>query len=117
MNKEGFLTKRGHFRKNFLRRFFRLSGSQIEYFKSESGAKRGTIGLVPTSTVAILPMSAPSDKRKSFADDGQCYFEIANTAGGRSYLLRADSEEEGQDWIQAVSQNIASLQGRRQASW
>lgn len=77
----GFLEKRGKFHKSFKTRFFKLDGSDLNYYKS--GSMRTLQGAIDVLQATFEP--CPADK------DGKCCFEIKTP--GRTYKIRAPSEK------------------------
>ncbi len=43
--------------------------------------------------------------------------QIVKPSGGRSYMLRVDSETELSEWVKAITHNILLLQGKKSAAW
>lgn len=147
VTKQGYIVKRGRFRKSWLKRWFVLSGTQIEYFKDKGAGRKGVIVLLPTTSVRHsepvtgssrhLTLPASSSVRLATAQlalksddpyDGletpptlpapaSFEFEIVKPSGGRSYLLRVDSETELSEWVKAITHNIMLLQGKKSAAW
>lgn len=59
MTKEGYLYKKGHFRKNWKKRFVSLTPSSLAYFKAAGGKAKGIYKLIDCSVHECDPI----DKR------------------------------------------------------
>jgi hypothetical protein len=99
----GYLTKQGHVVKNWKRRYFRLEGSEIQYYikefksteeKEKEKLRRGLLYLPPDETRVCIPKQG----KKSFPSEYP--FEIQTPV--RNLLLCAETAEERRSWIKAV---------------
>lgn len=93
--KEGYLTKRGHFVKNWKRRWYRMADGLIMYFRSHKDTMPA--GCVPLRNATIQP--APAKLKKKFC------FEVCAPDGSQHYAF-ASSETEMQSWIDCIRQWI-----------
>eukprot|EP00299_Pterocystis_sp_00344_P009400 c3946_g1_i1.p1 GENE.c3946_g1_i1~~c3946_g1_i1.p1 ORF type:complete len:439 (+),score=74.66 c3946_g1_i1:45-1361(+) len=93
MSRAGWMSKKGNVNKAFQRRFFVLEGLTLSYFKQEGdGTPAGTISLgagwqVKTKdnvTISLVP-SSPNE---------------------RTYVLKAESAQSGQEWVEALRDAI-----------
>jgi len=90
--KEGFLTKQGKVRKNWKKRYCVLTPTSLQYFKSKGDTKAA--GSVP-----VVGASVDSVSKK---DTGKDYcFSITTT--GRTFLMYSESEDQKDEWMQAIS--------------
>jgi hypothetical protein len=89
---EGYLTKKGAMRQNWVRRWFRLDAKnkQLLYYKSSTGEElKGVIELVGSIATA---------------GGGNHQMEIRNTATKRVYHIRAESENDLAAWLLQMKQ-------------
>jgi len=88
--KEGFLIKEGHNRKNWLRRFFVLTGHNLAYYSNhDCEDKLGEVHMIGTVWRPI----PESECSKKFA------FELEQTTGERrKYSLVASSQDDFNEW-------------------
>ena len=122
-NKEGFLMKRGGSRKNWKKRWFVLKNGDISFFESNSDKEpKGSFHLlgcqiqdVDTDEIfpefekenrSAAPVSDVDEKTKHlafqiFASDGSIMFR-----NHQQLCLYAETVEEKNEWIQAVSDAI-----------
>jgi len=105
----GWLLKKGKIHRNWLRRYFVLHPSYLEYFTDEKCTQ--SKGIIPLrNTSCYLP--EPSDVNKPFA--------LALQTDKRTYYFQAASQEEVNEWQAAICNTIVALaqsQGlRRQSS-
>ncbi len=91
MSKEGYIVKRGRFRKSWLRRWFVLSGTQIEYFKDRGQSSKGVIVLLPTTAVRTneLPTASAGASSRSLVSPSGL------TRGASSLGLKGEDPYEG----------------------
>uniref|UniRef100_A0A1B0A5L7 PH domain-containing protein n=1 Tax=Glossina pallidipes TaxID=7398 RepID=A0A1B0A5L7_GLOPL len=89
-DKEGFLNKRGEVNKSFQRRYFVLKGNLLFYFEKQGDKE--PLGLIIVEGCTI-ELSEESDR--------YC-FEIAFN-GNRTYVLSADSQENMESWMKALT--------------
>ena len=131
--KSGFLYKSGPSRNNLQKRWFKLDSSAISYYKDDPVSKNGVmwpaspptgviycknIDLVFVSDTSPLHVQAHSRLQRSLSgmsvksspegDSGKglFYFEIGvncEKEKGRQYLLAAENEEDGRDWIKCLT--------------
>lgn len=90
---DGFLWKRGHLKKNWKKRFFRVENGQLQYFTENRKLMRGAIAL--NGTVVSPGMTCCPDGRKN-------YFVISNMSHTKELHLNAETETEMHEWIEAL---------------
>ncbi|KAG7221131.1 hypothetical protein INR49_000712, partial [Caranx melampygus] len=100
--KQGYMMKKGHKRKNWTERWFRLKPDSMSYYVSEDLAeKKGNILLDGNCTVEPLP-----DK-----EGKKCLFLIKSSL--KSFEISASDKKKKQEWIQAIQTCVSLLrQGR-----
>ncbi|KAL0589591.1 hypothetical protein ABG067_002140 [Albugo candida] len=93
IRRDGFLWKRGHLKKNWKKRFFRVENGQLQYFTENRKLMRGAIAL--NGTVVSPGMTCCPDGRKN-------YFVISNMSHTKELHLNAETETEMHEWIEAL---------------
>jgi len=91
---EGFLTKKGEVVKSWKRRFFRLNGTLLSYYKKPN--QEGG----PTGTVCLAEVNEDIDCLLDPIDNHVSCFKIS--IPGRNYYLSADNPEAMYEWIMAI---------------
>ena len=86
--KRGFLVKRGHIVRNWKRRSFALTNTELLYYESETSTQ-------PLGVIRLSEITRVMDQK------GKPSFKIFTT-GGRKYVIQAASEEEKQEWMRSV---------------
>ncbi|XP_020855241.1 differentially expressed in FDCP 6 homolog isoform X1 [Phascolarctos cinereus] len=93
--KQGYLWKRGHLRRNWAERWFRLLPGSLCYYESEEcKGKRGTILLDTQCCVEVLP-----DR-----DGKRCMFCVKTAT--RTYEMSASDTRQRQEWTAAIQTAI-----------
>ncbi|XP_022612108.1 switch-associated protein 70-like isoform X1 [Seriola dumerili] len=100
--KQGYMMKKGHKRKNWTERWFRLKLNSISYYVGEDLAeKKGNIFLDGNCTVEPL-----QDK-----EGKKCLFLIRSSL--KTFEISASDKKKKQEWIQAIQTCVTLLrQGR-----
>ncbi|KNC52113.1 akt protein [Thecamonas trahens ATCC 50062] len=93
--KEGYLVKRGHFVKNYKRRFYRMANGLALYFRSHKDTTPA--GCIPLKGATV--QVAPAKIKKKFS------FQIT-TRDGTEHFCIAGSEQEMNSWMEAVQEWI-----------
>ncbi|KAL5457303.1 hypothetical protein EMCRGX_G034551 [Ephydatia muelleri] len=88
--KVGFLRKKGHFRKNWLDRWFVLTTEGLYYYKNRSDTR-------PLGVIPLFGSSAKEDTLQKHQNVLTCY-----TAEGKDYPVEASTRDEMLVWIQAL---------------
>lgn len=103
-DKDGFLTKKGGIRKNWLKRWFELDRSEHElaYFGMQSSTslwvdRKGSIDT--TTIVSVHEGTAPSKTSEEFE------VETAD----RTYRFRAESAGDRDSWIEALNDELLAV--------
>lgn len=92
IDKQGYLNKRGELNKAFQRRWFVLKGNLLFYFERKTDAE--PIGVIVIDGCSV-ELTENSDKYA---------FELAFSGSGtRTYVLAADSQEEMEEWMRALT--------------
>lgn len=92
IDKQGFLNKRGELNKAFQRRWFVLKGNLLFYFERKTDPE--PIGVIVIDGCSV-ELTENSDKYA---------FELAFSGSGtRTYVLAADSQEEMEAWMRALT--------------
>jgi len=89
---EGWLTKKGEVVKNWKRRYFRLQGTLLSYYKKTNAEPAGQVCLSGGS-------KAYSSAEAPILDHPNC-FVIA--VPGRDYIISADTGEAMYDWVSTL---------------
>jgi hypothetical protein len=91
--RQGYLTKEGHFIKNWKRRFFCLGPTAITYYPDESMKVRKGVYALDTSCKIV----------KEDAIKGRMFcFSISADGGSRYLLMQAESERDMDAWILSI---------------
>ncbi|KAF7721500.1 hypothetical protein EC973_004549 [Apophysomyces ossiformis] len=106
--KEGYLTKRGKNFGGWKTRYFVLNGPVLEYYESKDGSQLGSIRLtnaqIGRQTAGITQVSDENNVYR------HAFLIIEQKRAGSSHVARhilcADSDEERDDWVDALFQNI-----------
>ena len=80
LSKEGFLVKRGRFRKNWLARWFVLNGPKLEYYKERNreSSLLGTILLLGTTEIQMKDKECARDGVVSSDTTGACVVHVVS---------------------------------------
>eukprot|EP00698_Gefionella_okellyi_P000266 TRINITY_DN10227_c0_g1_i2.p1 TRINITY_DN10227_c0_g1~~TRINITY_DN10227_c0_g1_i2.p1 ORF type:complete len:485 (-),score=72.04 TRINITY_DN10227_c0_g1_i2:178-1632(-) len=96
--KKGFLTKQGHFIKNWKRRFFVLRGATLSYYEDEphDGKEHGHTlrGTVPIAGCEIDPDDEDFDE--------PFVFIIHKTKSNKDFPISCETAPERADWIRTL---------------
>ncbi|XP_056243275.1 switch-associated protein 70b [Seriola aureovittata] len=102
--KQGYMMKKGHKRKNWTERWFRLKLNSISYYVGEDLAeKKGNIFLDGNCTVEPL-----QDK-----EGKKCLFLIRSSL--KTFEISASDKKKKQEWIQAIQTCVTLLRQSRPA--
>jgi len=107
--KEGWLTKQGHLRPNWLSRYFLLEESSLTYFKTVGD--RVAQGTIQLRDAHVVPDPAPI-KGRPWVLRIEPAAHSTSTPKKRSpaYLLQARNEADFISWKSAISWNVTLLQ-------
>jgi len=95
--KEGYLTKKGEVGGLWQRRFMRLTGTSLAYFKQPSDTTpRGTIELQGSEV-----FTADEKTGKKFS------FEVKTP--DRDFLIHADNRSELEEWFEVLKSKVARI--------
>eukprot|EP00300_Choanocystis_sp_HF-7_P030520 c39374_g1_i1.p1 GENE.c39374_g1_i1~~c39374_g1_i1.p1 ORF type:complete len:113 (+),score=6.74 c39374_g1_i1:41-379(+) len=101
----GYMTKLGHVIKTWKRRWFKLSGNTLSYYKNrEDITPTGVIDLRNCRTVKVC--MEPSIGRTHT-------LEVA--VPGRTYYLSCDEDDEMNEWLGAISRAV--IRNSRAMNW
>jgi len=101
-DKDGFLTKQGGAIKTWKKRWFVLKGPKLWYFKSKNDTSaKGFIEL--EATTLVRDESANSKKKKTMFS-----IQARGLKGRRVFMMYPDTQQEAQEWIEAIRRNIAA---------
>lgn len=92
--KEGFLLKRGDLNKGFQRRWFVLKGNMLFYYDKHGDKEPVGVVILEGCTIEV----ADCEDADNYAF--QISFPGSST---RTYILSADSQEEMENWMKALS--------------
>jgi hypothetical protein len=87
----GWMTKRGHIRQNWLARWFTVNGTTVQYAATPGSAIRGTLDMRQCEVV------------RASTDPARHAFEMEVVMPGRTYLFRTQSDSEYRTWIQMLA--------------
>jgi len=90
--REGWMTKKGDVVRNWKRRYFKLVGSLLFYYRKQGGAPAGHVFIVESAR-------QPDCLSEPIPDRPFCF--TINTPN-RDYFLCADTGEEMYDWVQVL---------------
>nr|CCA22367.1 conserved hypothetical protein [Albugo laibachii Nc14] len=102
--RDGFLWKRGHLKKNWKKRYFRIEDGQLQYFTENKKLMRGAIPL--NGTVVSPGMTCCPDGRKN-------YFVISNMNHKSELHLNAETEAEMHEWVQVLQQAQSGFERKK----
>nr|KAG5692484.1 hypothetical protein BaRGS_005030 [Batillaria attramentaria] len=92
--KEGFLLKRGDLNKGFQRRWFVLKGNMLFYYEKRGDREPAGVVILEGCTIEL----AECEDVDNYA------FQISFPgSSSRTYILSADSQEELENWMKALS--------------
>ncbi|KAK7087514.1 sesquipedalian-1-like [Littorina saxatilis] len=92
--KEGMLLKRGELNKGFQRRWFVLRGNLLFYYEKKVDKEPSGVIILEGCTIEVADLE----------DTDNYAFQIAFPGGAsRTYILSADSQEELEAWMRALS--------------
>jgi len=101
-DKDGFLTKQGGAIKTWKRRWFVLKASKLWYFKSKTDTSaKGFIEL--EATTLVRDESQNNKKKKTMFS-----IQARGLKGRRVFMMYADTQQESNEWIEAIRRNIAA---------
>ncbi|ORZ02870.1 hypothetical protein BCR43DRAFT_520118 [Syncephalastrum racemosum] len=107
--KQGYLTKRGKNFGGWKSRFFMLDGPVLKYYESEEGQFLGSIRLTEAQIVKSTPPKASeTSKEAQMYRHAFMIVEPKKSAPGgfARHVLCADTDEERDVWVEAMSQHI-----------
>ncbi|KAI9278943.1 hypothetical protein BDA99DRAFT_19660 [Phascolomyces articulosus] len=104
--RQGYLTKRGKNFGGWKRRYFLLDGPDLKYYESEEGQFLGKIHL--TEAQIGKQKQAENSKEAPTFKHGLIIIEPKKSAPGglARHVLCADSDEERDAWVDAMTQHI-----------
>ncbi|KAI8148180.1 hypothetical protein BJV82DRAFT_663560 [Fennellomyces sp. T-0311] len=107
--KEGYLTKRGKNFGGWKSRYFILNGDVMEYYESKDGSQLGTIRLtnaqIGRQTNGVTPAA---DESNSIYRHAFLLVEQKRAASSHvvRHILCAESDQDRDEWVEAIIQNI-----------
>jgi len=103
---EGWLVKQGKLIKSWKRRWFRLDKSSIQYYKTDqaSAGAQGTISLKDV----VQPSGQYTERAKI---DGKPHCLLLHTRQ-RTYFFAAETEEELDRWMKAITEATTTCNGQ-----
>jgi PH domain/C2 domain of PTEN tumour-suppressor protein len=118
VEKGGWLTKRGHNIKNWKRRWFVLKDPTLCYYnKPRDTTPQGVIVLDDILTVLseqnMYHDANDGHMDKAIDKEGNFWFEVITRTN--SYLIRADTERDLNDWVTSIEFAVAKSQKQAQA--
>ena len=90
-DKEGELSKRGHFVKNWKRRWFRLKKDSLYYFKTKD----------ERLPIAEIPLKGCTIEATSKIGKDNC-FMLDSKAINKTFFIQAASQSDSEEWIAAI---------------
>ncbi|KAH7830901.1 putative Rho GTPase-activating protein 22/24/25 [Monocercomonoides exilis] len=91
---EGWLTKQGHFMKNWKRRWFSLRGSTLYYYEKPTSTKES--GSIPLSGCQVTNAEEKSDKPFCF------HISYPHSTGQKEYFICAEDVNQMNAWVGAI---------------
>lgn len=95
---EGYLNKKGVVGRSWKRRYFKFNDITLEYYKGKECAK--LLGSIDVQGCRVVSFMHNLQKRDGFV------FGITPAGGERTYMIEAQSEEERQCWMKAISRRL-----------
>lgn len=92
VDKEGWLLKRGEVNKSFQRRWFVLRGNLLFYFDKKGDREPVGVVVLEGCTIELAEN-----------EDQYTFKVVFHGAGGRTYILGADSQESMESWMKALA--------------
>jgi len=91
-DKQGYLTKKGHKRRNWKNRWFILQKDHLFYFKNQRDTRRplGTINLKNSR------VSSTSEVKRAFT------FKLESKSSNKIFYIHSSSHQETQEWISSL---------------
>jgi len=106
--KTGWLTKRGNFFPSWRRRWFSLSGLDYQLYYSKTATDRFL------GAIILKGATVQCDLAKKYGRDW-CFVINTEMGGKRAYALCADSENEMNEWIEALEEKIKLLKAKEES--
>eukprot|EP00013_Stygamoeba_regulata_P013036 CAMPEP_0177682698 /NCGR_PEP_ID=MMETSP0447-20121125/31393_1 /TAXON_ID=0 /ORGANISM="Stygamoeba regulata, Strain BSH-02190019" /LENGTH=423 /DNA_ID=CAMNT_0019192209 /DNA_START=33 /DNA_END=1304 /DNA_ORIENTATION=+ len=102
--RQGWLTKKGKVRRNWLKRWFCLTDQlQLCYFRSPDDARQ--LGSIPVKSITRLSQFA-EDLRGVDLQGSTEPFSFQLETEGRTYFLISSTHEDGQRWCQLIQEQM-----------
>eukprot|EP00736_Rhodelphis_marinus_P010304 Rmarinus@m.2661 len=108
--KEGYLLKEGHLKKNWKKRWFVVSPSEITYY--EDHTKKRLKGSVPLGTCTITPPKNERKEEHSFRISSNNIKGVGIYGEYPKYILAAETAEEKKEWFDLLTR-LADTNRRR----
>ena len=99
INKVGFMTKQGSFRKNWLVRFFTLEDGKLSYFRTENDEV--PLGIYVLSKCVLLPKDQSQPEMNEIAVLGHI---------NKTFRMKCEREDATNDWREAIGSWCADEQ-------
>jgi len=92
VEKDGFMSKRGHFVKSWKVRFFKMRGGTVHYYKE------------PHGTEAALGVIDLRDSKLSivYQDDLEPMLLLCDVHNSKDYLMYGETSKETEEWLRAL---------------
>eukprot|EP00792_Barthelona_sp_PAP020_P005153 TRINITY_DN2526_c0_g2_i1.p1 TRINITY_DN2526_c0_g2~~TRINITY_DN2526_c0_g2_i1.p1 ORF type:complete len:208 (+),score=48.24 TRINITY_DN2526_c0_g2_i1:31-624(+) len=103
VRRNGYMTKQGHFIRNWKKRYFVLRDCVLRYFSHPSEKKpRGTIILMPESEVFVADINVKGEL--GLSADTNCI--VLSAPGQKTYYMYTDTKEEMDAWVDSLRKAI-----------
>jgi len=99
--KQGYLRKRGHFRKNWLNRWFVLSTDELSYYDSQF-TNKPALGNVPIESIIAVEKVVSVDKK------GNAEYKLILKTVKKDFLIECPSSGEHEEWANELSKMTKS---------
>ncbi|KAK2949474.1 hypothetical protein BLNAU_15562 [Blattamonas nauphoetae] len=94
---EGWLTKQGHVRKNWKRRYFKIQGNTIYYYPKQDATKEA--GTIPLSGCSVTTADTETGKPFSF------HIFYPGNPSAKEFYICADNALDMTGWINGIEKS------------
>ena len=102
IQRQGYLVKKGGNRRNWRRRWFVLNAKELSYFADQTSA--APLGTIPLAKIRAVAQAVP----ETYVALDKEVFDFTIALASRTFLLRAASATDMDQWIAAIEAEIAA---------